>query len=224
MDKESMLGKIVKLVMMVPDQFLGTLVDLLEKLSGQDAGEWSKELKKFLRKEECWGKERAKVVQPKRYPSPYPRLLTPEPLTLTPTDGSQAIAKASKLFTGYLDPDFENWGTNVSSQPTKETKVEVHELIKDGRFADIFSGLSTNLDNLCLTQPQIIQFVEKHKQWLRADGYGTFFLFKANGEFFVALVDVCSAGRLIVLVGRFVNVDVWSAGGRGRFVLPQLIA
>jgi hypothetical protein len=156
--------------------------------------------------------------------SPSLHLFTPEPLTLTPTDGSQTIAKAGKFFTGYLDLNFKKWGTNVSSHSTKETKVEVHELIKDGNFAEIYGSLSTNLDNLCLTQPQIIQFVEKHKQWLLADGYGTFFLFKANGEFFVACVGVGSDGGLLVVVLRFDFDSVWCAGCRRRFVLPQLVA
>jgi len=188
-------------------------------LLGEDGDIWEKELKNFLAKRPCWVKEGiVKIV------SPYLHLLTPEPLTLTLTDGIAIIAKAGKVFTGYIDSDFVNHGTNVPSEPTDEMKVEVCELIKDGQVAEIFGSLSTDLDSLCLTQPQIIQFVQSHRNWLRTDGYGTFFLFKATAEFFVAVVDVRSDGRLNAYVFHFDYDRVWRAEYRYRIVVPQLVA
>ena len=49
-----MLGRIVELVVTIPADFRGVLVDLLEKLGGPNRMEWFENLKRFLRKEPCW--------------------------------------------------------------------------------------------------------------------------------------------------------------------------
>lgn len=143
-------------------------------------------------------------------------------LTLDPTDGTEVIAEAGSLFNGYLDGDFRNWKTNVKVNPTEAQNVQVHEMTKDGTFEQIYGGLGDNLDLMCLSQAQIIQFVKKHRKWLREDGYGTFFLFKVGEEFFVAGVDVYSDGSLHASVLRFSRDYVWRAEYRRRFVVPQL--
>lgn len=52
---ENMLGRIVTQIVTVPAEWLGTLVDLLEKLLGKEAGQdWFTALGKFLRKEDAW--------------------------------------------------------------------------------------------------------------------------------------------------------------------------
>ena len=145
-----------------------------------------------------------------------------ETLELDETDGKATIAKAKDTFPGYIDGDFKGWGCDVKSEPTQKTQATVHELIKDGTFAQIWNGMSDDLNSLCLTQPQIIQFVEKHRKWLRTDGYGTFFLFKVGNEFFVANVRFDDVGRLRVYVRRFSYDCVWYAGRRPRLVVPQL--
>jgi hypothetical protein len=75
-----------------------------------------------------------------------------ETLTLDETNGTETIAKAKDPFNGYLDSDFRNWNLDVPSQPTKEQKVSVFEMTKNGTFSQIYNGLSSNLDSLCLTQ------------------------------------------------------------------------
>ncbi|MES3032261.1 MAG: hypothetical protein V4699_03425 [Patescibacteria group bacterium] len=144
-----------------------------------------------------------------------------EVLTLEPTDGKETIAEASALFNGWIDGDFKEYGCDVESKPTVAQKVVVHEMIKNGDFSRIFGGLSDTLDALCLTQPQIIQFVKKHRKWLRTDGYATFFLFKVGDEFFVARVCVLSDGVLFAFVDRFSRGNVWYAEDRRRVVSPQ---
>ncbi len=143
-----------------------------------------------------------------------------EALELEPTDGRETIAKAKGTFPGWIDGDFENYGTDVKSGSTEKANVQVHEMIKDGTFAQIFGGLSDNLDALCLTQAQIIQFVKKHYKWLRTGGYGTFFLFKVGDEFFIAYVYV-SSGGLKVYAFRFSHDDVWDAKDGHRVVVLQ---
>lgn len=145
-----------------------------------------------------------------------------ETIELEATDGKQTIAGVPEVFTWGIDGDFKSWGCNVESAPTDKMKVHVHELIKNGTFAQIFGGLSDNLDQLCLTQSQIIQFVQKHKKWLKVDGYGAFFLFKVGEEFFVARVSLRSASEPGASVYRFSDDRVWLAVDRDRIVVPQL--
>jgi hypothetical protein len=143
-----------------------------------------------------------------------------ETLTIGETDGTATIAEASALFTGYLDSDFKNSGLDVKAKPTTSTNVAVYEMVKNGNFGQIFGGLSNNLDSLCLTQAQIIEFVKHHGKWLRTDGYATLFLFKVDKEFFVASVHLNP--DLGVYVRRFGNVEVCFAVYRRRVVVPQL--
>ncbi len=142
-------------------------------------------------------------------------------ISIRATDGEGTFVKEEKLFPGWFDSDFVNYNTNVKGQPTKETLIHVCEMIKTGTFAQIFGGFGENLDRLCLSQDQIICFCRDQAKWLRSDGYGTFFLFKVNGEFFVARVFRRSAG-LGVSVYRLSCDDVWCAEYRHRVVVPQL--
>lgn len=138
-------------------------------------------------------------------------------------DGSQTIANAKDTFTSGIDGDFKNWGLNKAGNSTEKTPVQVHEMVKDATFAQMFGSLGTDLDKLCLTQHQIKIFCEVHKEWLRKDGYATFFLFKVNEQFFVACVFVDSGG-LVVYVDRFGSDFVWGAECTHRVVVPQLTA
>ena len=145
-------------------------------------------------------------------------------LTIPARDGKRTIAKAKTVFTWGIDGDFKNWGLDLPGLATPTTDVEVHEMVKDGTFADIYAGTGRDLDKLVLTQDQVIAFVETHKAWLRTEGYGTFFLLKQGAEFFVASVDVDSDGTVGAGVRRFSDDFVWVAKCRHRFVLPQLSA
>jgi hypothetical protein len=141
-------------------------------------------------------------------------------LILNESDGQNTIADSKNVFYS-IDSDFKNYGANEKGVATPKTRVEVHELIKNGTFRQIFGSLNSDLDKLCFTQDQILNFIKNHKSWLRTDGYGTFFLFKSNGKFFVAYVFVHSDG-LVFHVHHFDDVNVWNAVFRYRFVFPQL--
>ncbi|NTV22603.1 MAG: hypothetical protein HGB03_03520 [Candidatus Yonathbacteria bacterium] len=145
-----------------------------------------------------------------------------ETIVIDVCDGSETLATAKEVFPG-IDGDFKNWGTNKAGIATKEQVVDVHELVKDATFAQMFGSLGTDLDKLCLTQAQIKNFCKKHFNWLRTDGYPTFFLFKVEDQFFVAYVLVHSDG-LRVYVRQFEDVLVCSAVNSHRLVVPQLTA
>ncbi|MBI5400614.1 MAG: hypothetical protein HZB12_00645 [Candidatus Yonathbacteria bacterium] len=149
------------------------------------------------------------------------RLYVDKVITIPACDGTQTLAQAKEAFLSYLDPDFKNWDLDKVGKATEESAVQVHEMVKDATFAQMFGSLGANLNKLCLTQHQIKTFCEKHRDKLRADGYGTFFPFKENEHFFVVRVFVDSGG-LDARVDRFKDDDVWDAGHALRVVVPQL--
>ena len=144
-----------------------------------------------------------------------------ESLVLDALDGIETLANAKDVF-AYIDSDLINWGADEKGPATEETSVAVYEIAKDATFSQMFDSLSDDLNSLCLTQAQIINFVKKYRSWLRADGYATLFLFKSHGHLFVADVGLGSDGRLEVYVNRFEYSGVWGAEDRYRLVVPQL--
>jgi len=56
MYKDDMLGKLLKGIVGLPAEMIGTLYDLIEKLGGEDGDGWWAALKRFLRKENPWEK------------------------------------------------------------------------------------------------------------------------------------------------------------------------
>lgn len=139
-------------------------------------------------------------------------------------DGTQTIAESSDLFTGFLDPNFKNWGLDKASQASAATPVEIHELGKNGRFGEIFSSVTPadgDLKKLCLTQHQIKSFCRVHQDLLH-EGSSTF-LFEENDDFFVAFVGEWS-GRLGVCVYQFSYGRFWYDTYYHRFVIPRLLS
>lgn len=208
-----MLGALVRKIVDLSLDATRVLYDLVEKLSGEARQQWLAELKNFLRKENCWTGVVREIVL---------RLISDgQTLVLDAVDGTVTLFGAKDTF-AWRDSNLEKWGTNNPGPAIPETLVEVYEMAKDATFAQIFGSLSSDLKKLCLTQHQIKNFVQKYRSWLRTEGYGTFFLFESDGEFFVADVSFSSDGTLRVFVHRFVHDDVWYAGGRPRIVVPQL--
>ena len=162
------------------------------------------------------------------------QLFIDETITISPTDGTRTIAKARDVFMGDIDSEtFAAWNLNRPSKSTKNTSAVVYEMTKDGTFVSIFGSLGRCFDNMCFTQSQIIDFVKHHKDTLRKDGQGMFFLFKKddtilsqddpnNYNLFVAHVCMCSDGRLNVDVHRFLYESIWYAYVNRRFAVPQL--
>lgn len=145
-----------------------------------------------------------------------------ESVVIDAVDGSQTLAQASDVFAENIGEDFTDYGTDKPGQATEKTNVLVYEMAKNANFAQMFGSLNSNLDKLCFTQHQVKQFCKQHQQWLRTDGYSTFFLFKENNEFFVAHVHLLSDGKLSVYVDLFEDNGVCYADLRHRVVVPQL--
>jgi len=150
-------------------------------------------------------------------------LISPEPLVIEALSDSGILYEATHVFGGYRDPKLLNFGLNQPGPATPKTRLQVYEQNTNATFQEIFNFFAVNLEKVYLTQSQIIRFCQKYPRWLRQGGYATFFLTKANGEYFVVNVNVRSDG-LRVFVDRLGLDSVWSAEYRRRVVSPQLIS
>lgn len=185
-------------------------------LANDETGKVKSELKKFVTKRPCW------TAQPFSDRNPYLRCISEgQEIMIGETKGKRTIAKAKDVFPGWIDPDFVNYGLDVKGKAKPKIPAMVLEMEKNGTFKDVFGGFGENLDRLVLEQDQVIKFCEEHADWLRTDGYGTFFLLKEEDEFFVAFVYRLGGG-LRVYADRLSGGRVWDAQFRRRFVVPQL--
>lgn len=145
-------------------------------------------------------------------------------LTIDATDGKEILANANSIFV-HIDSVFRNWGTNKSSQATVETEVCVYEMIKDANFEQLFHSFNLDLKKLCLTQAQIIWFVEKYSSWLRTNGNATLFLYELRDPYdrlAVAVFNAFSNGKIYVRELWFIPSLICHASCRHRVVIPQI--
>ena len=166
---------------------------------------------------------RSRFIQTEK-PEPEPilrHLFEDETITIAACDGSRYIGKEKGVFKAFIESLFASWGLDKRGTSTAATNVSVHEMIKDATFAQMFDSFGNDLDKLCLSQRQIVEFCEKHPACLRQEGYATFFLFKEGDQFYVANVRVRSDG-LYVHVSRLERDRVWPAAYAPRVVVPQL--
>ncbi len=154
-------------------------------------------------------------------------------LAIKALDGSRLICKAKKTFKSFIDIDFVNWGINKHGIATPETPVQVREMIGDGKFMDIFRALPGTWNQKWVSQNQAIEFCETLPEWLRQEGYATFFLIKKDenkpideenpqDDLVVVYVYVFADG-LDVYVDRLEDDDVFHGQYRHRVVSPQLM-
>ena len=141
-----------------------------------------------------------------------------KPLVLAPNDGEQTLAQATDIFR-YIDRNFVHWNCDTGGRATNETPVQVYEMAKDATFQEMFRGFGLAVSRLALSQAQIKQFLKRYPDWLKKGGFGTFFLFKAADQFFVAAVYLFSDGRFGVRVRRFALERVFRAEKRHRVVI-----
>ncbi|MEK7635124.1 MAG: hypothetical protein AAB446_01700 [Patescibacteria group bacterium] len=130
------------------------------------------------------------------------------------------ISRTESVFAGGMSSNFDEWDLNISPR-RPNTFVDIYELIRDGDFKTIYNSFGRSLDNLCLTQDQIIDFVEHHRERLCKYRHYTFFLIKIDDNFFVVGVKFSSEFDLYADVFRFTDDNFWFAEHRHRFVIPR---
>ena len=142
-----------------------------------------------------------------------------EKIVIDQTDGKLAIGECFSIH--EIIGDSEEYEINVRSSPTQEALAEVYDSIGHQTLEDIFKSLKRNLNDLCLSQGQIVDFVIAYQsKWLRMDGYGTLFFFKVKERYFV--MRACWAGGgFYMTIGPIEDDDVWCAGCEFRIVVLQ---
>ena len=130
-------------------------------------------------------------------------------LVLNATTGEKIIAEAENTFC-FIDSDFQNLKTNEKELAAEETDISICEIKRDtleGKtFSQIFKLLLTDLDKLCLTQEQIINFCQKHHQYLkRYYCCNTYFLSKSDGHLFIVHLELDCAGDFSLLDGLLIH-------------------
>ena len=118
----------------------------------------------------------------------YLHLISNEEIIIKATKGERTIEKMRNVFR-FVDHDLAKQDIDVKGLPTPEMRVEVFKMIKNGTAAEVFGGFGENLDRLCLTQDQIISFVENHTKWIGKKICGVSFLTKIKNVYFVFEVD-----------------------------------
>ncbi|MFC1622434.1 hypothetical protein ACFL1Y_00350 [Patescibacteria group bacterium] len=133
---------------------------------------------------------------------------TPESLIIAKTKGNRIISDQTKMFNAWIDPDFNNWKADEPGQNRPKTKVNIYEVIGSGTYSDLFNSLNNNIKDLCLTQSQIISFIQKYQTWLKKERLGTFFLFESYDCFFVARIYMYPNRSMSVGLDKFENSNM----------------
>ncbi len=142
---------------------------------------------------------------------------------LPANDGSENIPESPHLFNSYLDPDFMKLKLNIKSDPQKETAVNVYQLSKSGSFLPMLASFGTNLDSLCLTQHQIVDYCLLSPIVLTPVGKNailTLFLFKRINDYFIAAVEKIRSGLQINVWPHSYDFTLSAIEGH-RLVIPQ---
>lgn len=145
-----------------------------------------------------------------------------ETLIIDKCDGKRIIPEATDVFV-FIDQYFHIWKANEAGHATPDMPVRVCRQKTGGTYADIFGSISRDEEKLCLTQDQIINFVIKYPRWIRADGKGTFFMFKSYGAFFVANVCSSLSDEFRVYVSKPGSNCHWTPEYHNHFVVPQIV-
>ena len=112
---KDMLGALIRKIVDLPLEMLGVICDLVEKLSGEAGQKWFAELKKFLRKENCWIDVVVETI--------LNLISGNESLILGAVDGTETLADAKDVF-AFIDPDFKNWGADEPGRPVHGEQLE----------------------------------------------------------------------------------------------------
>lgn len=206
-----MLGQLVSRIMTVPENMLGALCDLAEKLASEKGGEWGEELLHFLRREPCWVGERVKKVKH------YLHRIFKETKLVVKATILHPMSVESETFVGCGLFNAGVSGRKVPREydrPTSETEATVWELSNDGTLSQVFGSLGEGRRRW--TECQVVAFVRDHiSRFHRGDGL---IFFELEGDL-VANVDFCGEGGLWVGVGPLSESTVWHATKKHRFVL-----
>ncbi|MEQ1500474.1 MAG: hypothetical protein ABL917_03850 [Parcubacteria group bacterium] len=138
------------------------------------------------------------------------RLFETENINISATDGTDTLAE-SGVFKGgvYLTPLPKSAG-----KPSLQSTAEVHEMIGDAKFTELFGSFGENRKRW--QESQVVQFCRDHWSKIRPGNYVTFFELD-NG--FVVGVLIDDDNKLRAFIRSFSYANVWHAEYRRRIVV-----
>lgn len=145
-------------------------------------------------------------------------LVGKEGLSIRPVNGLELIATANDVFF-FIDEDFDELTDSSEMYGTKETRVSIFRIRKSAKYNQLFTSCAEkDLDALCLTQHQIKAFVEDHGEQIERDNL-FFFLFRDEGNYFVATVLIDANGKANIASDPFGCKTIWSPVDHCRIVM-----
>lgn len=148
-----------------------------------------------------------------------------ERLIIDACNGEKTFHNAKNIFPAGIDGAKKRWKKgNLGTQiiPTTRTIVQVHciKYAEEFTIDQLFSSLRSDINNLLLTENQIIDFCEKHPEWLNTNRHGTLFLTKIGPRTFIANIDTFYNG-LGGVIDHFEIIKNLKVGIYVRIVAPK---
>jgi hypothetical protein len=207
---ENMLGTLKRKLAKLPKEALGTMLDLLEKLLSKAGPEWLAKLKKFLRVE--------------RY---FTELISGKSMLFLSGVDEKNRSLIPSLEDIFSEIHIDSLDCKLGDRKLVTTRLvrpEVHKLVRNATFAQMFGELASDLSKLFFSLDQLKMFVDKYPEWLEPTGYGTFFLLEINGHFYVAQVRRKCYGQheKKLIINDFNWLHVCEVVYPYRLVVPKL--
>ena len=147
-----------------------------------------------------------------------------ETIRIRALDGSRVFKFEDGDLFKYVFFDLAGFDTNEHPIKTDEAELLVYELAKDANIYQMFNSLNKSFDQLCLTQNQILEFLDEYKKYSK--NKTNHFLFKSDGKIFVAQIcaDPDDSKRLFGghISDDDINGSVYPANGVSfRVIVPK---
>jgi len=134
------------------------------------------------------------------------KLISSGDVRIRALNGSQSFSFSDGDLFKFVFFDLADLNTKESAIKSDGIELLVYEQVKDSTINQMFISLNRNFDQLCLTQNQILEFLDNYKKYSR--NYTNHFLFKSNGKIFIAQVCVDSDDSMRLFGGSFsINDD-----------------
>ncbi len=165
----------------------------------------------FLRKENPF-EEKVKPVG-------FLNKMTNSILSIGPTSGNEKI-EDNQIFCRY---DLRRLKGFANGPKTNETKIDVYEIVKSGFYTEVFTSISLDLAQLCLTEGQIVKFFKKYEDWFPLNK-NVLFLFFMDSEFYVfstRRITYSSDSKFRVSIRKIGKIRIGSEATRHLIIVPS---
>jgi hypothetical protein len=120
----------------------------------------------------------------------------------------------------WIDDVFFQLADNQIKTPTKATAMPDYKLIKSVTLRQVVESIPFDLDDLCLTQSQIIEYVVDPKALSRRWSHGLIFILKELNEYIFVHAIKSEENQISFLSHPFTSEKIWDYKKKLYFVLP----